>query len=888
MSVDRALERLDTDTTGLSSSEVERRTGEYGPNTLPKASPPSALRVFARQFRSPLIYVLAAAALVSISVGERTDAGFIVVVLLANALVGGVQEWRAAQSTHALQRLLRTRATVVRDDRTVEVDSEVVVPGDIVVLESGSAVPADVRLIATTGLETDESTLTGESTTVEKEATWTGAPSTPLADRRNLAFAGTTVVRGRARGVVVATGEDTAVGSLAEDVSALGEGRPPLVQRMQRFTRALGAAVVGVSLLAIGFGVVVRGFEISTMVLFGVALAVAAIPEGLPVSMTVALGVATRRMAALGVIVRRLVAVEGLGSCTYIATDKTGTITENRLSVRRVRLPGGQTLSIGEDGETADTRSKRSDELSRLAVAVSLCNEGSLVADGEEVTRRGDPTDTALLAFARRFDVTADSASARYPQVGTIPFESERGYAATYHRVPDEETDGDGETLVFVKGAPERIIDMCEWNDDGATTGTVGTESAARRRALDEATELAADGYRVLAVAEGRVHGRVPDDPSLEPPSGLRLLGFVGMTDPLRSGARAAVESARAAGIQVAMITGDHPETALAIARELGMATSLDEVVTGAELAAMDDGEVAETVRVTSVFARVAPDQKLRIVAAAKTAGHFVAVTGDGVNDAPALQAANIGIAMGKDGTDVARDAAEPVLSDDNFATIVSGIEQGRVAYDNVRKVIYLLVSTNAAEVVLVLLSLAAGLPLALTAVQLLWLNLVTEGMQDVALGFEPKEDDVLERPPRSPSEPIFDRLMIERTAVSTGYIGLVGFATFSWLLASGASAPEARNGLLLLMVLFENAQVGNSRSETRSVFRISPLSNPFLLAAAVGALVVHAAALYVPIAQSVLETAPVSLAHLLMYFALAGGLLVVTELHKHWWQYRH
>lgn len=870
---------LDADSDGLSTEGAANRLSERGPNRLPKAKPVTVWQILLRQFKNPLIYILGLAAIVSFAIGEVTDAGFIAAVLLINALVGGIQEWRAERSSQALQQLIRTRATVVRDGETHDIDGEEVVPGDVVLLESGYRVPADIRLVSTHGLEIDESALTGESVPVLKDEDWKGDDRAPLGDRRNMAYAGTVVNRGRGRGVVVETGAETVVGQLAEDVTAVEGGQPPLVTRMERFTRIVGLVVLVAAAITALLGIFVQQYDAVEMFLFAVALAVSAIPEGLPVGITVALGVASRRMAKVGVIVRRLVAVEGLGSCTMIASDKTGTLTANELTVKQVQLPGGTTFEVTGEGYAPDGNVLRdghspepdiADELSRLARASVLCNEGHLSQRDDEWAWRGDPTDIALLAFGRKLGWSRQSALDAHPQADEIPFEPEQRYAATFHRTDDE-------TRVFVKGAPERVLEMC----------TDASEGEFSRPALQQqATEMAHDGYRVLAIAEGTLDTELGHPPS--EPADLTFLGFLGMIDPLRSGVTEAVSSARQAGITVTMITGDHPETALAIARTLGLAESPDEVTTGAEIVDASRDRLAEILETTRVFARVSPDQKLKIVEAARGMGHYVAVTGDGVNDAPALRQANIGIAMGKMGTDVARDAAELVISDDNFATIVAGIEQGRVAFDNIRKVIYLLISTGAGEVVLVLLSLAAGLPLPLLPVQLLWLNLVTNGIQDIALAFEPKEGDVLNRPPRSPDERIFNRIMIERTLVAALVIGVIGFGTFVWLLDRGLSEAAARNHLLLLVVLFEIVNIGNARSETTSLFRLSPLQSPILLSGTIAAFLIHLGAMYFPPAQAVLGTAPVAPEQWLVLGAIALTIAVAIELHKLSWRARN
>mgnify|MGYP002761182772 FL=1 len=872
---------LETDTTGLTDAAATQRLETVGPNRLPQPTGVGVIQIAARQFTNPLIYVLAAAAVVSVAIGAETDALFIAAVLLVNAVVGGLQEWRAEQSSRALQDLIRTRATVSRDGALRDIDAEELVPGDVVVVDAGSRVPADVRLIESNNVAVDESALTGESTPANKDAAWEPTEDTvSLGDRDNMAHAGTVVTRGRGRGVVVETGGDTVLGQLAEDVTAVEGGAPPLVMRVERFTRVVGVVVLVAAAVTAVLGVVVHGYSVVEMFLFAVALAVSAIPEGLPVGITVALGVASRRMAAVGVVVRRLVAVEGLGSCTMIASDKTGTLTANELTVTRIRLPDGATYEVtGEGYEPTGTvlndGSPPSDDaeaaLTRLARAGVLCNDGTLTRRGDDWNWRGDPVDVALLTFGRKLGHSRASALEAWPQVDQIPFESAQRYAASIHQV-------DGERRIVVKGAPERVLEMCT----EAAGGSLDRDSLER-----QAGALAREGYRVLAVAVGTHTEPGGGAPAAEP-EGLTLLGFLGLIDPLREGVPAAVAAAQRAGIDVRMVTGDHPETALAIARELGLATTPDEVVTGADLADATPATIAKLIETTRVFARVSPGQKLQIVEAARESGHYVAVTGDGVNDAPALQQANIGIAMGIMGTDVARDAADLVLSDDNFATIVAGIEQGRIAYDNVRKVVYLLISTGAGEVTLVVASLAAGLPLPLLPAQILWLNLVTNGIQDVALAFEPKEGDVLARGPRAPDERIANRLMIERTLVAAVVIGGVGFATFVWLLERGVAVEVARNQLLSLIVLFEIVNIGNARSETQSILALSPLRSPILLAGTLAAFVIHLGATYTPIGQAVLATAPIEPIRWVALGGLALTIAVALEGHTWSWRRRH
>ncbi len=874
------LNELSTTENGLTHAEAARRLKIHGPNSLPRQSGPTWWQVFCRQFKSPLIYILVVAAVVSTFIGDFTDAIFIAMILLLNAVIGGIQEWRAEQSAQALQELLQFHTAVEREGELLEINSEQVTPGDVIWLESGNRVPADIRLLMTHGLEVDESLFTGESLAVLKDPTWSGSHQTPMADRINMVHAGSTITRGRGKGVIVATGTKTAIGQLAMDMVSVGSGNPPLILRMERFSRVVAIAVlVAASLLAF-IGIFGHGTGIKEMFMFGVAVAVSAIPEGLPIALTVALAVGTTRMAGRGVIVRRLAAVEGLGSCTFIASDKTGTLTCNELTVQEIHLARNEAFKVSGEGFTPEGQVFFQEQpvdpaqhptLELLVRAAVLCNEADLHHRGETWVWRGDPTDIALLSMGQKLGLNRNTALEQFPQVNQIPFEPEYQFSASYHKL-------NGDTKVFVKGAPERVLSLCDFSED----------IKSREQHQSTAEDLARKGYRVLALAQGKVTEELDSTRVPSEPSDLEFLGFVGMIDPLRPGARNAVAACGTSGITVSMVTGDHPITALAIARELGFAVHSEQVVTGAELIGKSEEELRDIVHHARVFARIAPNQKLHLVQALRNSGHFVAVTGDGVNDAPALRAANIGVAMGKSGTDVARDAAELVVSDDNFASIVNGIEEGRIVYDNVRKVIFLLVSTGAAEIVLLTLAVILGMPLPLLPVQLLWLNLVTNGIQDVALAFEPSEGDVLNRQPRKPDEPIFNRLMIERTVISALVMGLVGFFFFLLLLRSGWSEYSARNALLLLMVLFENVHIADCRSETKSAFSISIFSSPILICGVIGAFLVHVLTMYLPLGQKVLRTEPVDFSTWMLALGCSLSILVVMEIHKLFWKHRY
>jgi magnesium-transporting ATPase (P-type) len=846
-----------------------------------------------RQFRSPLIYVLLAAAAVALLLDEIADAAFILGVLLLNALIGFLNEFRADREVRSLSSLVTSRARVHRDGRILDVDAEEVVPGDLLLLEGGVRVAADVRLVEEHGLRVDESMLSGESLQVEKDATLTLAAATPLAERRNMAFSGSMATAGRGLGLVVATGPKTELGAIASQITSVPHEAPPLLQRMERFARRLGGAAIGLCGLLVAMGVL-RDQPLGEVLLGAIALAVSAIPEGLPVALTVALAVAVSRMARRGVVVRHLPAVEALGSCGVIATDKTGTLTRNQLTVERV-VAGGRRCDVTGLGYAPEGTLlcqgrpvvlPEEQGLFRIARVACLANEASLSrrrgdpagssAGSSDWEWSGDPTDVALLAFAMKAGMDPVDLVRAHQPISTIPFESEHRFMATFHHLAE----GDGGGLTCVKGAPERVIAMC---DRQLADGGGGTEPLDAPAALAAVEQAMLDGYRVLAIADAETPEPLAQDATPEVPSGLVLLGLVAMTDPPREGVAEALARCEHAGIRVVMVTGDHATTARSVAERIGLAGPDAEVLTGQEISALEDRELDERLARVSVVARAAPAEKLRVVESCKRRGDFVAVTGDGVNDAPALRRADIGVAMGREGTDVAREAADLVITDDDFSSIVAGVEEGRVAYDNVRKVTYLLVSTGAGEVLAVTGALAMGLPVPFTAVQLLWLNLVTNGIQDVALAFEPGEPDVLERHPRPPRQGIFDRLMLERTLLGGAVFGLLGLACFSSWISEGRPLEEARSLLVQLFVLFEVMHIGNSRSETISLFRLDPLGNRVLFLGTLAALGVHVAAMYTPLLQELLDLQPVSLPDLVQLVAVALSIVVVMELHKAW-----
>lgn len=827
---------------GLSTAEASQRLSSYGENILPAKPTPSLGILFLHQFYNPLIYVLCAAAAVSLWLGESGDAIFISGVLSINALLGSLQEWRAEKSAIALQALIRHQARVRRNSQESLLNANELVPGDIVLLESGSRIPADLRLLETEELLVDESLLTGESQPLIKKTTPL-PPATSFGDRNNMAYGGSSVVSGRGIGIVIATGIHTEVGRIAVAVTDTQSSQPPLIARMEKFSKDLSIIIVAACLLMALAGVW-KGLPHQEVFYLAVALMVSVIPEGLPIAVTVALSVATTRMAKRHVIVRRLAAVETLGSCTYIASDKTGTLTKNEQTVRLLWLPQNLDIPISGEGYAPNGSIQSPSEtltlqLHDLARAAVLCNEAELRQEGTQWIYHGDAVDVALLSLGYKAGLDVSILRRQHPPLAYIPFESERRFAA--HLFPTkaslltsayEAGRSSGEVIsssegyaVYLKGAVETILDKCLHMQ--SHQGRVPLQASL---ILTTAERLAAEGYRVLAIASGVIadlgENERFDEPDLQ---GLTFLGLAGLQDPLRPEAKEAILACRHAGIEVAMITGDHPKTALSIAKELGLASSSQDVVTGLELETSGTPETEkfkEVVKKAHVFARVSPLQKLQIVTVLTQLGHYVAVTGDGVNDAPALKKAHLGIAMGS-GTDVAKDTASLIVTDDNFASIVAGVEEGRYVYDNIRKVIFLLTATGAAEITLFFLSVLTGAPLPLTAAQILWLNLIATGVQYIGLLLEPGDPSSMYRPPRRPGESLFNAAMIQQVALAGITMGSTAFIFWWWFLSTGRSLMEGRSLVLLVLVLLENIHLFNCRSETRSVWQLSLLANP-------------------------------------------------------------
>ena len=890
LAVQEVLRALQVDPeAGLSASQVRERAARHGPNALPEAPPRPAWRSFARQFRSPLIYILFAAAVLAVALGHRGDAAVILAVVFVNALIGSFQEGRAERSMAALRRLSALRVRVRRDGQEQVVEARELVPGDVFALAAGDAVAADARLVEAAQLQAAEAALTGESVPVAK-----GVAPTPeaagLADRHDMVYSGTHVTAGRALAVVVGTGPQTEVGRIAGLTERAQEPGTPLEQRLQGFGRALVAAALGLFVLVVLLGLW-RELPLPEVLMVAISQMVSMVPEGLPVAMTIALAVGMQRMASRGAIIRRLSAVETLGSTTVICSDKTGTLTRNEMTVVALWVADGRDFAVDGIGYAptgglhalprqeqepspmpagshprAVPRPDADPALRELLEAAALCNDARLQppAAGAGWTALGDPTEAALLTLVCKAGLDPQALRAAHPRDAELPFDSDAKLMATRHALPG------APRRVLIKGAPEAVLRLC------------GTEPAALREAVRHRAEaMAGRALRVLAFAA------VDDDP-LDAEVGFdalagraRLLGLVGQIDPPREEVRAAVADCRGAGIRPVMVTGDHKLTGLAIARELGIARDGDRAVDGVELERMGEADLLAQLPHIAVFARVQPAQKLRIVEALQARGEVVAMTGDGVNDAPALARADVGVAMGITGTEVAKGAAKIVVTDDNFATIVGAVEQGRVVYGNLKKVILYLFATSLAEVVVLLLALLGGFPLPLAAVQILWINIVTEGTVTVNLVMDPADGHEMRRQPVPRGDRLLGRALLLRVALMTPAIAGVTFGWFAWRLQQGVPLEVVRTETFTVLAMCQWFNVLNCQSATASALRLGVLRNRWLLGGLTLSVALQALVIYAPPMNALFHTTPLAPSTLLPLLALASAVLWVEELRK-------
>jgi Ca2+-transporting ATPase len=839
---------------GLSFDEAARRLARHGPNALIEAERRSVARMIADQFADVMILILLVAAVIAGVLGEAADTIAILVIVLLNATIGFVQEYRAEKAVAALRQMAAPSARVRRQGEIRELPAVELVPGDVVLLEAGNVVPADLRLVDVARLRVAEAALTGESQPVEKAAAAIGGQDLPLGDRLNMVFKGTAVAYGRATGIVVATGMGTELGRIASLLAGAEELKTPLQRRLAIFGKRLAIAVLVICAVVFAAGLL-RGEPPALLFLTAVSLAVAAIPEALPAVVAISLALGAYKMAGQHALIRRLPAVETLGSITVICSDKTGTLTENRMRADAFEV-------AGESAPPAlPARYWRA-----FFEALALCNDARVDHAGKIV---GDPTEVALLEAAIESGLGNSDLAQRRPRIAELPFDSERKLMATAHRISDG-------VLVYVKGAPEALLERCTRQ---ATNGDAAPDGGPLDRAVlrDRAHNMAAGGMRVLALACRRLDALPADLATVE--TDLTFLGFVGLIDPPRAEAAQAVAECRSAGITPVMITGDHPATALAIAKRLGIATDGGALMTGVELTALDDATLAARIRRTSVYARVDPAQKIRIVEALQAAGEVVAMTGDGVNDAPALKRADIGVAMGKVGTDVARESAHMVLLDDNFATIVRAVREGRRIYDNIRKFIKYVMACNLAEILTIFLAPFFGLPIPLLPIHILWINLVTDGLPGLMLVNERAEPDIMQRPPRAPGENIFAHGMWQHIVWVGMLMGGVTLLMQAWAMHNGSEHWQSM--VFTVLTLSQLGQILAIRSEHASVFRIGLLSNRYLAVTVALTILLQMATLYVPVLNAVFKTQPLSASELGLCLALSTVVFIGVEIEK-------
>ncbi|MBC7328211.1 calcium-transporting P-type ATPase, PMR1-type [bacterium] len=880
ISVQETIEQLQTDgLAGLSEGEAEKRLQIYGPNELKETRRRHPLLMFLSQFADFLIIVLIAAAIISLLTGEITDFAVIIAVLILNALMGFIQEYRAEKAIQALKKMATPFARVIREGKVREIPSNQLVPGDIVLLESGMVVPADCRLIEAINLQVNEAPISGESLPVDKNT----APieeDAPLAERSNMVFSGTIITAGHGKAVVVNTGMRTEMGKITQFVEGSEEKKTPLQERMEQLGKWLGISALMICALILVVGVFQKR-DMKEMFLTAVSLAVAAIPEGLPAVITISLALGARRMAKRNALIRKLSAVETLGCVTHICSDKTGTLTQNKMFAEVVYTNGKLYKVTGRGYEPKGDfylNDKRIDPLSEpnlklLLEAGALCNDAHLVREGDEWKIIGDPTEGALLVLAAKANISKQELESSYPRVAEVPFDSQRKRMSTIHRTQTG-------YIVFTKGALEGLLLLSNKIYENGIIRNL--EKIEKEEILKLSEEYAIRGMRILGLCFKQLAEEELREISSEAlEKELVFLGFVGIVDPARPEAQEAIKICREAGIQPIMITGDQPATASAIAKDVGLVETETEVMTGRELDKMSDEELFEHLQRTKVYARVSPEQKLRIVRLLRKFGYITATTGDGVNDAPALKEADIGVSMGITGTDVAKETSDMVLLDDNFATIVAAVEEGRVIYDNIRKFIRYILTTNLGEILTIFFSIIFKLPLPLRPVQILWINLLTDGLPAIALGVEPPEPGVMKRPPRDPKESIFAGGMVRHILLGGLWMAICTLLLFHYYQYS-VNIDTARTMAFTTLSLFQMANVLAIRSERYSVLSIGFFSNPLLILAVISTLILQLCAIYIPLFQRFFHTVALSPLQLLISSAVASTIFFLIELDKY------
>lgn len=860
---EEVLEILKSSELGLDEKEVKLRQEKYGKNELPKGKTPSLLKIFIEQLLDPIVLLLVVAMIFSILIKENTDAIAIAFIILVDLILGTFQEWKANKNVEALKKLIEIRTKIIRSGKEIEVYSSDIVPGDIVLLSSGDKISADLRLIEVNNLTIDESVLTGESTSVSKISSAINK-DVILAERKNMAYAGTSVLSGRGVGIVTATGLNTELGEIAQKVNTTKDTKSPLTIRMEKFSKQITFLVVAIAII-ITVVLYSKGTSGSEIFLSVIALSVSAMPEGLPLALTMALTIGSNRMSKNNVIVKKLNSVESLGSCTVIATDKTGTLTVNEQTAKKIVLPDNSIFDIegtgyNDKGKIIPLENANIEDAKYISKLGVLNNEASLkkVKDGYEYF--GDSIDIAFLALGQKSQINIDDIEI----TNRINYESENKYSAVFYKE-------NGNNYCTVKGSLEKVLEFCTTMKVNNKNKKLDIEKIKKQH-----EDLASSGYRVIALASGKTKSEKPEHLTFE--------GLVAFIDPVREEVTKSISDCKKAGIKVIMITGDHPLTAYSIAKDLGLVENYDEVTSGKELDEYfqkGKKEFDKFVKSKKIFTRVTPLNKLEIVESYKRQGEFVAVTGDGVNDAPAIKSANIGIAMGS-GTDVAKETSSMIILDDNFNSIVLGIKEGRNAYSNIRKVSYMLLSCGVAEVLFFLLAIILDMPMPLVAIQLLWLNIVTDGLQDFALSFEKSEENIMKESPRNPKETLFNKELFSEVLISGLSIGIIVFIVWTYLINKlDMPVNIARGYIVTLMVFIQNMHVLNCRSEKSSILKVPIKSNPLIIFSIVSAIFLQVLFSEVPFLSKFLQTTSIPITHMLILFAISTTIIFIMEIYK-------
>ena len=849
--VDNILKEFNSSLEGLSREEANKRLKEYGYNELPRKKRKGILKILFEELFNPIEVILIITLLLSFIVHEYIDCIALLIIILVDVLMGTYQEWKALKDAESLLSMIKSTVYVVRDGREYEINSSEIVQGDIILVDSGTKIAADARIIECHNLQIDEATLTGESIPAHKNSKVL-AENVSLAERKNMLFAGTSVVTGRAKAIVCGTGLNTEIGKIAKKVNETEEEKSPLTIRIEKFSRQITGIIIFIAIITT-MVLLFRGYKGSVIFLSVIALSVSAMPEGLPLALTMALTIASKRMAKENVIVKNLNSVEALGSCTVIATDKTGTLTVNEQTAKKIVLPNGDTFEVSGRGYNNDGKiigDKNLNKAKEIAWLGAMNNEAHLEKEDGEWVSWGDSVDIAFLSLALK--AKCDD---MVPKVETIPYESENRYSAVYYMKNNK-------LHCTVKGSLEKIMGFSEKKKEYETYNE----------------ELTKDGYRVIAICDGEVKST-----DMKDLKGLTFKGMVGFIDPVRKDVKDSLKECYKAGIKVIMVTGDHPLTAFAIAKELGLCDNFENVATGDDVAkyrALGEAEFDEYIKNIKVFSRVTPMDKLDIVNSLKRTGEFVAVTGDGVNDAPAIKSANIGIAMGS-GTDVAKETASMIITNDNFTSIVSGIREGRVAYANIRKITLFLISCGLAEVAFFVLSILFGFDIPLVAIQLLWLNMVTDGLQDISLSFERAEDGIMTEKPRDTKESLFTKELTREVVILGLTITVIVFGVWKYMMDKNIDITYARAVIMMLMVFIQNVNVLNCRSENRTVFKEKLSDNPLLMVTILGSIFMQLFLAEIPVTARFLKVIPLEAEVVLIILALSFLVILVFEIYK-------